>query len=105
MSDPYVVLIQEQWDSITRMYNQFAEEHPIMVVDVKEGEILAYPYDRFLTLLDRRSQMDLEQQYQRAVLNHHMVLFVRDVDQNAFLSYSLQLEDDDGSTSSWRKIS
>ena len=98
MNDPYVVLIQDQWDSITRMYNQFAEEHPVMLVDVKEGEILAFPYDRFLTLLDRRSQMDLEQQYQRAVLNRHMVLFVRDVDQNAFLSYTLQLEDGDATS-------
>lgn len=93
MADPYVALVQEHWAQVTDLYNQFAENRPIMLVDVQDGAIHAFPYDQFTRLLDESSQAHLEEQYARALANRQMVLFVRDVERKVFQSYTLQLED------------
>ena len=93
MADPYIALIQDHWEKITDLYNQFAADRPVMLVDVQDGSIHAFPFDEFLKLLDAPSQHHLEEQYARAIANRQMVLFVRDVERKIFQSYSLQLED------------
>jgi hypothetical protein len=93
MADPYLGLIQEQWPRITDLYNEHAERYPVMLVDVREMEIHAFPFAEFRTLLDASSQAALDEQYRRAVDNRQMVLFVRDVERKIFQSYSLALDD------------
>jgi hypothetical protein len=93
MADPYIQLIQDHWESVTDLYNQFAANRPVMLIDVQDGSIHAFPPDEFLKLLDAPSQTHLEQQYVRAVANRQMVLFVRDVERKIFQSYTLELED------------
>jgi hypothetical protein len=94
MNDPYVDLIQQHWPQVTALYNQHAENHPVMLFDVQEGDLHAFPYDEFLTLLDAPSRDALADQYGRALENRQMVLFVRDVENKIFQSYSLALEDE-----------
>ncbi len=93
MDDPYMDLIEQQWPSISALYNEHAEHFPVMLVDIQEGEIHAFPYEDFRGLLDGPSQMNLAQQYRRAIDNRQMVLFVRDTSRKVIQSYSLALED------------
>lgn len=93
MQDPYLDLIKEQWPSIADTYNRYAEQRPIMLVDVQESVIHAYPVEEFIMLLDAPSRRQVETQYRRAVDNRQMVLFVRDIDNKVFQSYTLALED------------
>lgn len=94
MADPYLGLIEEQWANIASLYNEHADKYPVMLVDVRELEIHAFPFAEFRTLLDSPSQAALDEQYQRAVENRQMVLFVRDTEHKIFQSYSLALEED-----------
>jgi hypothetical protein len=94
MADPYLGLIQEQWANIASLYNEHADRYPIMLLDVREMEIHAFPYDEYRSLLDSPSQAALDDQYRRAVENRQMVLFVRDAERKIFQSYSLALEED-----------
>ncbi len=93
MNDPYIALIQDQWANISSLYNQFASEQPVMLLETTSQEIHAFPFREFCELLDAPSQATLAEQYARAVANRQMVLFVRDVDAKVFQSYSLELED------------
>jgi len=92
MQDPYLELIKEQWPSIAETYNRYAEQRPILLVDVQESVIHAYPYEEFVLLLDAPSRRQVEMQYRRAMDNRQMVLFVRDTDNKVFQSYTLALE-------------
>ncbi len=94
MADPYLGLIEEQWANIARLYNEHADKYPVMLMDVREMEIHAFPFAEFRTLLDAPSQAALDEQYQRAVENRQMVLFVRDSERKIFQSYSLALEEE-----------
>ncbi len=93
MQDPYLELIKEQWPSIADTYNHYAERRPIMLVDVQESVIHAYPYEEFVLLLDAPSRRQIEMQYRRAMDNRQMVLFVRDTNNKVFQSYTLALEE------------
>jgi hypothetical protein len=92
MADPYLGLIKEQWPNIAELYNEHADKYPVMLVDVRDLEIHAFPYEEFRGLLDAPSQAALDEQYGRAVENRQMVLFVRDVEHKIFQSYSLALD-------------
>lgn len=92
-NDPYLELIKGQWPSIAETYNQFAEQQPIMLVDVQSAEIHAFPFEEFVMVLEAASRRQVEAQYRRATANRQMVLFVRDTDNKIFQSYSLALED------------
>lgn len=93
MQDPYLGVIKEQWQSIAETYNQFAEQRPIMLMDIQASIIHAYPYEEFVLLLDASSRHQVEMQYRRAVESRQMVLFVRDTDNKVFQSYTLALEE------------
>mgnify|MGYP001175548265 FL=1 len=92
-TDPYLDLIQRQWPAIAETYNQFAEQQPIMLMDVQNAEIHAYPFEEFVLALEAASRRQVEAQYRRALAKRQMVLFVRDTDNKVFQSYTLALED------------
>lgn len=92
-TDPYLDLIKQQWPAIAETYNRFAEQQPIMLLDVQGAEIHAYPFEEFVMVLDAASRRQVEAQYRRALANRQMVLFVRDPDNKVFQSYTLALED------------
>jgi hypothetical protein len=94
MADPYLPIIEEQWPRIAALYNEHADKVPVMLLDVRAGEIHAFPYAEFGTLLDAPSQAALAEQYARAVETRRMVLFVRDTERKIFQSYSLALDDE-----------
>ena len=94
MSKSYIDIIQAQWENILNLYMQFEENRPVMLYEVGKHQISAYPYEDFITELDKKSQQSLHQQYERALENKQMIVFVKDDDMGQFVSYSLRIYED-----------
>jgi hypothetical protein len=89
MSTSYHDIIQYHWDSILALYMQFEDKNPVMLFDLKEHQIHAYPYEGFKAQLSRKSQRELEQQYRRALEKN----YVQDEEQKQLTSFSLAIEE------------
>jgi hypothetical protein len=93
ISDPYFAMVQEQWPYILMFYKKFEDKKPIMLFDIQEQRIYAYPYAGFKADLSERSQSIIEQQYEKALVDEKIVVFVRDNDKKKLVSYSVDQED------------
>jgi hypothetical protein len=78
MSDPYFIAIQDQWANIRGLYMTYERKKPIILYDIQEDKIYAYPYKEFKTELSKKSQTSLEHDYKSASTTGKMVVFVRD---------------------------
>ena len=92
MNDPYLDMVYDQWPNILMMYTMLATKRPVMLFDVQEQKIYAYPYKEFKAELSQRSQTILAKQYRQARHAHQMVVFVRDNEKQKLVSYSLDLD-------------
>ena len=70
-------------------YKEFPGKKPVMLLELPEDKILAYPYQEFKKVLSERSQKMLEQEYQEAIANNQMVVFVKDNDRKKMISFSV----------------
>ena len=43
MDDPYLDIIDEQWDHILRVYEQSRDKKPIIEYDLQDMKIYSYP--------------------------------------------------------------
>jgi hypothetical protein len=92
MSDPYFSAIQEQWLNILGMYMTFGSKKPIILYDLQEKKIYAYPYREFKAELSKESQALLEHDYKSASALGSMVVFVRDNMKRKLVSYILSID-------------
>lgn len=83
---------EEQLPAIQMMYEAFAEKRPVMLFDIHEQRIYAYPYAEFSKDLSVRSQRSLKKQYEQAVHGDTIVVFVRDNERRRLVSFSLDRE-------------
>jgi hypothetical protein len=90
-SDDLLNAALENWEHILRMYRLFEEKKPVMLYDIQEERIYAYPYREFKAELSERSQASLQEQYEEAIRENKVVVFVRDNDQRKLVSFSLDL--------------
>ncbi len=90
--DPYLDIVYEQWPNILKLYTVFADKKPVMLFDVQEQRIYAYPYKEYKAEMNERSQALLEEQYHEAVANDQMVVFVRDNEEEKLVSYTMNVE-------------
>jgi hypothetical protein len=74
---------EENWPHILMMYKQF---------DIQEKRIYGYPYADFLSDLSEKSQQTLKDQYEQAVRDKKIVVFVRDNDERRLVSFSMAYE-------------
>lgn len=91
-SDYLLEAAEEQLSAIQMMYETFAEKRPVMLFDIQEQRIYAYPYTEFRKELSVRSQRSLKRQYEQAVHEDRMVVFVRDNERRRLVSFSLDRE-------------
>jgi hypothetical protein len=77
----------EHWPAIQMLYEQFAAKKPIILYDIQEGRLYAYPYAGFRNDLTPRSRSLLEEQYEEAVRANQIVVFVRDNVQRRLISF------------------
>jgi hypothetical protein len=79
-------------EDILKLYQKFAGKKPVMLLELPSQRIYAYPYLDFKNTLSDRSQKSLEEEYQEAVAQHKIVVFVRDNDREKMLSFSVDEE-------------
>ena len=92
MSDSYLEAIQEQWLNIRGLYMTYASKKPIILFDIQEQKIFAYPYDEFKAELSKKSQASLELDYKSASMSGSMIVFVRDNVERKLLSYTMSID-------------
>jgi len=92
MSDPYFNAIQEQWLNIRGLYITYGSEKPIILYDLQEKKIYAYPYGEFKAELSKKSQASLEHDYKSASGRGSMVIFVRDNMERKLVSYIMSID-------------
>ena len=95
MYEQYWDAVGEQWDNIIGLYKRFEAKKPVMLLDIQEQKIYAYPYNDFKSELSKKSQIQLEEQYEAAILDNEMVVFVRDNEKKELVSYSLEYREND----------
>ena len=92
MSDPYFKAIQEQWPNIRGLYMALESKNPIILYDIQDNKIYAYPYKEFKDELSKKSQETLEHDYKSASTLGSMVVFVRDSVERKLVSYIVSME-------------
>jgi hypothetical protein len=92
MSDPYFEAIQEQWPNIRALYVTYGSKKPIILYDIQEQKIYAYPYKEFKAELSKTSQASLEHDYKSASTLGGMVVFVRDNIKRKLVSYTMSTD-------------
>lgn len=89
MKDPYLEIVAEHWRHVVALYLAFQNSRPVMLFDVQERKIYAYPYADFKAGLSRRSQVLLKRQYDEATSEDKIIVFVRDNEKRKLVSYCL----------------
>ena len=79
-------------DDILTFYRRFADKKPVMLLELPSQRIYAYPYLEFKNTLSDRSQKMLEKEYTEAVAHHKIVVFVKDIDREKMISFSVDEE-------------
>jgi hypothetical protein len=93
MSDPYFKAIQEHWPNIRALYITYESKRPIILYDIQEKKIFAYPYKEFKADLSEKSQVSLDQDYKSASVHRSMIVFVRDNIERKLVSYIVNIDD------------
>jgi len=91
-SDYLLEAANEQRGNILMMYHRFEDKKPVMLFDIQEQRIYAYPYEDFKKELSEKSQASLTEQYEKALREKQMVVFVRDNVQRRLVSFSVPSE-------------
>jgi hypothetical protein len=90
--DPYWAVVEEQYDNIRYLYQQFADKYPVMLFDIQEQRVYAHPYGPFAADLSAKSQRSLARQYLAARKAGQLVVFIRDNEKRKLNSYSVPTE-------------
>ena len=77
---------------ILMFYKRFEAKRPVMLLELPSLRIYAYPYREFKADLSERSQAMLEDQYERAVTEDKIVVFVRDEETRRLVSMTFDNE-------------
>ena len=88
-ADPLWDVVPENASLILSVYAEHEARKPVLLFDVQERLLYAYPYAAFKADLSARSQASLTKQYEAALANDEIVLFVRDNVARKLVSYSL----------------
>ncbi len=92
MIDPYYSVIHEQWSNIRRLYMVYGSKNPVMLYDIHEKKIYAYPYDEFKAELSDNSKLILEADYNSTSSHGGMIVFVRDNIERKLVSYVMNVD-------------
>jgi hypothetical protein len=94
--DEMLDALLEFWPTIHQAYEENAQNRPIILVDFQEERVYAYPYQEFKEELSPAGQKSLEEQYKQAEIDNQVVVFARDNEKRRLVSYSLDLDMEEG---------
>lgn len=93
MTDPLFDIIKNHWPSIVLVFERFADKNPVILFNVQEQRIYAYPYDDFVADLAAKDRHAVAEQYEKVLAGETILVFVRDNEQRKLVSYSVNRED------------
>ncbi len=91
MDDPYLDLIDGQWNNIAMLYLSFQDKNPILEYDLVKNKMFSYPAMDYVNGLTERTRNRTKKQYKEACKNNQFMLFVRDENNNKLRSYILDI--------------
>jgi hypothetical protein len=74
------------------LYSTYESKRPIILYDIQEKKIYAYPYKEFSAELSGRSQASLKRDYESTSAHGSMIVFVRDNIQRKLVSYVMSTD-------------
>ena len=92
MSDPYFEAMQKQLPNIRALYMTYENKRPIILYDIQEKKIYAYPYKEFKAEMSKKSQASLEHDYKSASVLGSIIVFVRDNVERKLVSYTMSID-------------
>ncbi|MCD4767238.1 MAG: hypothetical protein K8R06_07295 [Methanosarcinales archaeon] len=92
MDEEFFEIVSEHWGQILNLYKKIEDKKPIMLIDIQEQKLYAYPYLDYKSSLTERSQAMLEKEYEAALLNNKVVVFVQDNENKQLWSQNFDLE-------------
>ena len=87
MDDPYLDMIDEQWDHILMLYEQYRDKKPIIEYDIQNMKIYSYSATEYIDKLSTRTRIHMENQYKEATIQNKFILFVKDTENQKLRSY------------------
>jgi hypothetical protein len=87
MDDPYLDLIDDQWNNIAMMYDVFRDKKPIVEYDVNNKKIYTYPANDYIGGLTARTRNETKKKYEEACKNNQFMLFIKDKRNKKLRSY------------------
>jgi hypothetical protein len=87
-NDVYTDEILKNWKGIIMLYRQFEEKNPVLLLDIQEQKVYAYPYNEFKNTLSKISRESLKSQYEEAIANDNFIIFIQDHEKKEFRSYT-----------------
>ncbi len=76
-------------------YRKYEDKNPVMELSLPSHKIYAYPYSEYLKALSKKDQKILKKEYNEAIRNNKMVVFVRDEEEKVLKSSLFPIEDID----------
>jgi predicted proteasome-type protease len=89
--DPYLDLIEQQWNNILLLYETFKNKAQIIEFDVAEQKIYSYPAGDYIQTLSERTREQTARQFAEAKKGKQFMLFVKDTPNQRLRSYILDL--------------
>ena len=94
MKSDYVDMAYDQWDHILTLYHRFQTKRLIMLFDVQEQKVYAYPYKAYKATLSSRDQTVVTQEYEEGQRQNKIVMFVRDNVKKKLVSFLMDTRKD-----------
>ncbi len=92
MKDPYLDLINQQWDGISTIYSSCKDYNPILEYNLEDEKIFSYSAMEYINFLSIRTRKKTEEIYKEACDNKKFFLFVKDNKNKKLKSYILDVE-------------
>lgn len=95
MSNPLNYVFEEHRINFLKLHKTLQDKKPILLFDIQEQRIYAYPYHEFKAEMSPMSQAVLEEQYRHVLAGTHIVAFARDNDQRRLVSTLIKIVPDE----------
>jgi hypothetical protein len=89
-NDDLVEAAESFLPQILMFYGRFEDKRPVMLLELPSLRIYAYPYREFKVDLSEPSQAMLKEQYERAIAEDKIVVFMRDDETRRLVSMSFE---------------
>lgn len=92
-NEDFFKIVDEYMGRIQWFYHKFADKKPVIELSLPSRKIYAYPYTEYLKVLNERSKNLLKEQYDEAIKDNKMVVFVKDNREKMLKSYTFPIEE------------